>query len=338
MIEKLVLRNFQAHKKCTIVFDPKITVVVGDSDVGKSAIIRALSWVILNRPDGDSFINWNADTATAMLHVDGKVILRTRGKGGNHYQLDDTEFTAFGKGVPEKVTALLRTADINLQEQHASVFWFSESAGEVSRQLNAIINLSVIDDALGDIGAQVRKAKAALEICEERTKQAKERRNALVYIVEVNEQLEKVEAIEQKHIELVDKRTSLQKSVDAYTAHASTAKTARQEAAQSKILLQTAKDAMDAAQANAKLQQLMQNLASLRKATKQTIPDIEPLTKLRNEFEVASLKRNNLESALQNLRVLWTSRKNTRIEADTAHEALHEKTEGYCPICGGSLK
>lgn len=52
---KLRIQNFQAHKDTTIEFD-RITTIVGPSDIGKSAVLRALKWVAKNEPNGTSFV------------------------------------------------------------------------------------------------------------------------------------------------------------------------------------------------------------------------------------------------------------------------------------------
>ena len=43
-IESLSLHNFQCHEHLDIAFDPQLTTIVGPSDVGKTAILRALKW------------------------------------------------------------------------------------------------------------------------------------------------------------------------------------------------------------------------------------------------------------------------------------------------------
>ena len=64
-----------------------MTSIVGASDVGKSAIIRALGWVLTNKPSGDAFIREGSKEVSAILDIDDKKILRARGKQ-NHYRMD----------------------------------------------------------------------------------------------------------------------------------------------------------------------------------------------------------------------------------------------------------
>lgn len=51
-IKKLVVDNFQSHEHTEVEFGPGLNVIVGPSDHGKSALVRALRWLfIMNRGD-----------------------------------------------------------------------------------------------------------------------------------------------------------------------------------------------------------------------------------------------------------------------------------------------
>ena len=74
MLEKLRIINFQKHEDLTVSFDDRITTIVGPSDVGKSAVLRALRWVLTNQPDGSGFIREGEKNASVVLRVDGRTI------------------------------------------------------------------------------------------------------------------------------------------------------------------------------------------------------------------------------------------------------------------------
>lgn len=42
MFEKLVLRDFQRHRKLVVVLDPRVTTLVGPSDVGFTFILKRI--------------------------------------------------------------------------------------------------------------------------------------------------------------------------------------------------------------------------------------------------------------------------------------------------------
>lgn len=208
MLEELHLINFQAHRKFTIKFDPRITTVIGTNDVGKSAILRALSWLCTNRPAGEEFRTWDTDKTVVRLKVDGHVIRRRRGKS-NSYSLDSKEFRAFGSDVPAPIAKLLNITQDNFQNQFASSFWLSETPSQVGKNLNQIVNLGVIDDALSYIATENRKAKVAVEISTERLSTARDKKKGLVWILDANTALERIEKTEEELEILIGRRSVL---------------------------------------------------------------------------------------------------------------------------------
>ena len=86
MIEYIQLRNFQSHKDSELEFSPGVNVIIGDSDQGKTAIMRAFYWLIFGKPSGDSMRKWNtkADTEVTVETAEHQ-ISRIRGKSVNQY-------------------------------------------------------------------------------------------------------------------------------------------------------------------------------------------------------------------------------------------------------------
>ena len=81
MLESLDITNFQKHSTYHIDFDPYLTVLVGPTNIGKSSLLRAIRWCMLNTPSGDSFIKQGESFTSVKLKVDNHTIERKRGKG-----------------------------------------------------------------------------------------------------------------------------------------------------------------------------------------------------------------------------------------------------------------
>jgi len=186
MLKSLLIQNFQKHEKLKIEFDPKITVISGPSDVGKSSILRALKWICLNHPQGDAFIRNGSKGTTVQLFVDDNKIGRKRSKSLNAYYLNNEEYKAFGQDVPDTISSFLKMDEINFQGQQDAPFWFSLSAGEVSRQLNSVIDLGIIDDALSAIGKKVRHFQSTTQISKERLRTAKDQKEESEWVVQAD--------------------------------------------------------------------------------------------------------------------------------------------------------
>lgn len=168
MLEKLHVVNWKCHEDTELVFGDGITTITGTSDVGKSALISALRWICLNQPSGDKFISWGKKECTGTLHVDGHIIERKRGRGQgvNTYTVDGQVLKAFGLGVPKEVTDILNMdpGGLNWQRQIESHLWFHERSNVIIGEINRLVDMSVIDVAVGRLSSQHRNAKVALGI------------------------------------------------------------------------------------------------------------------------------------------------------------------------------
>ena len=58
MIKQLNIHNFQSHEDSSLNFTEGVNVIIGASDSGKSAIIRALKFVVYNSPSGSDMRSW----------------------------------------------------------------------------------------------------------------------------------------------------------------------------------------------------------------------------------------------------------------------------------------
>ncbi len=78
-LESLTLKNFQKHKALYLQFDPHVTTIVGDNEVGKTTVLRAIRWVCFNDPSGGTDIfRWGTEKALARIEIAGKSIERMR--------------------------------------------------------------------------------------------------------------------------------------------------------------------------------------------------------------------------------------------------------------------
>jgi len=117
MLESIKLENFQSHVDTEIKFGPGVNIITGLSHHGKSSIIKAIEWVVSNRPLGNEMINDNMDEAYVSMvgkNKEGKYysVERTKSKKGtNTYEMTDTtgkhaDFEAFGANPPDDVVDL----------------------------------------------------------------------------------------------------------------------------------------------------------------------------------------------------------------------------------------
>jgi DNA repair protein SbcC/Rad50 len=161
--QKLVIENFQSHQYTEIEFTQGVNVFVGPSDSGKSAILRALRWLLFNIPRGTEFIRVGAKECRVTLCLqDGAKITRVRGISVNRYLLhtrdgEEQIFEGFGSTVPQEITKAHDMQAITLDEkeilphfgtQLESPFLLFESDRTKAKMIGRISGAQLIDQAL----------------------------------------------------------------------------------------------------------------------------------------------------------------------------------------------
>lgn len=214
MIQKIYIQNFRSWKKSEISLAAGINVLVGNSGQGKSNIIRALDWVINNRPSGDSFrSNWAKDSDPTIVRIvldNGGVVERCKSKSDNFYAIEcdenREELRAFGTGVPEEVSNMLRIEDINTQFQLDPPFLLGMNSGQVARYLNEIANLGVIDRSFAGVNKLRIAANNDLKYAREDLERIELEIQEFNYLNGAERELERIERIaaiiEEKQIDI----------------------------------------------------------------------------------------------------------------------------------------
>ena len=206
MITSLHIQNFQSHPDTKLEFDPGVNVIVGSSDSGKTAIIRALRWAVWNKPLGDAFrSDWGGDTSvTAFLDFGAGSVERFKGKGGDRYavwkegQLDETKLKAFGTTPPEEVDRLFNIKELNLQSQLDSPFLLSQSAGEVARYFNRIARIDQIDSSMQTVERWVRKINQDIASQESQITQHQQTLQEFEYLDKMESEVEVLEDMQSR--------------------------------------------------------------------------------------------------------------------------------------------
>ena len=153
-LRTVTIENFQAISSTS--FDlGNLTVLVGEGDVGKSSIIRAIRSSFLNDGDDLDIRHGEKRATVALTFDDGTVITwwKERGKGGC-YRLNDQEFLKTGGQVPDEIEAFLGIGVIDidattrltpqLSDQHDLPFILWEVGSKRARIIGQATNLDVV--------------------------------------------------------------------------------------------------------------------------------------------------------------------------------------------------
>ena len=185
MLRQVHIKNFETWIDQLIKFHPGVNVLIGNSDQGKSGIIRALKWGCRNRPSGSEFRTDTLEddqifTEVKMFFSEKNIISRMRNNTSpiiNKYVINNsTELVALKSDVPDEIQKITRIKDINIQGQHPSEQYFllADKPGQVAKSFNKVAGLSIMDEAFSEINSLIKTSKSTLTLFQtERTETIK---------------------------------------------------------------------------------------------------------------------------------------------------------------------
>lgn len=294
MISSLVLNNFQSHKHSVLQFDSGVNFIIGTSDSGKTAVIRALRYLTFNRPLGNAFRStWGGETSVKVKTSEGLTVKRIEGKE-KLYILDDLEFKAFGTDVPEEILKVLNLEDINFQYQLDSPFLLSKTPGEIARYFNRIAKLDKIDSSQSNIKKYINTIEESIK---NKQKDIEDTTETLKQYDNLNEIENKVVTLERKEKKL---NTLIEQS-KALSRHIKKVQEIEIEIDKTKISL-TAENTIN---------KVLTHISIKKEKESQ----ISTLTRLLNQIQSIDLKINKLkkmpdEKVVTNLLSLINTQKN----------------------------
>ena len=94
---ELDLTNFQSIGKANLEFEPGINLIVGQSNSGKTAILRAIKAVVTNPSRAKFYIKKGTDEAVVSIANEGNELMWSRSaKGGSKYNVNGEEYSKLG--------------------------------------------------------------------------------------------------------------------------------------------------------------------------------------------------------------------------------------------------
>jgi outer membrane murein-binding lipoprotein Lpp len=170
---KLKIKNFQSINDVELDIGP-VTVLTGPSDIGKSAIIRALYLLHRNQGGLELVKHGKAQLSVQQIMDDGSTVSIVKGKGINSYLIGDKSFSKIGRDIPEEVSLTLRTQelpldkdqslDLNFSRQFDSPFLLSDSTAIVTKAISSLSGINIVYSAIREGLAEYQKEKLKVEI------------------------------------------------------------------------------------------------------------------------------------------------------------------------------
>jgi exonuclease SbcC len=160
MIKSIHLQNFMSHSDSHIVLDNRLNVIIGKNDVGKSAVLHALRWFLINEPRGTNFITTGEKLTRVSIEVEDATLVKERTATTTKFVLEsfgEAVETYYKTEIPEEFLELLEinvvtkfgnfSAELNFIFQHDSYFMISDSGSSGAQVLGKIAGTDPVDYA-----------------------------------------------------------------------------------------------------------------------------------------------------------------------------------------------
>lgn len=329
----MTYQNFQTHKKRVLDLTPGVNVLVGRTDVGKSSLLRGLRWLCLNQPRGDGFVRWGKSGVGVGCEVGGRTVVRVRRGKHGYYEVDGKRFDALNGTVPRDVQDVLRTADVNFQRQIDPPFWFTLSPGQVAKEFNKVVDLSLIDQALDRIGRSVRAKKAESALVERRYQEAKAKTKELAWTVQYREDKNKLDQLDQERREALTRSSRLGQLVRMVSDGRDGLSRREKQYALGVLVTQIGDRLVEV---DTRRKRLKGVLKKIKQCPVGPLPDFTPLRTVREAGDLAAEKRRIVEHLVSELKAKETALWEAEQSLVSRETELLKLTKNTCPTCGRS--
>jgi hypothetical protein len=184
MISSVKIRNFQSLEDTGLELGV-LTVILGQNDVGKSALFRAIKAAVEGGATGSSFITYGHNQTRVEIIFRGEgetgslhTLVWEKGKDVNRYALDDQVFEKVGRSIPPDLEQYIAmgnidfgkdlTLNLNFADQEDPPFLIPFPGGlstaHVAKVLGDLTNLNVLYRSVSLAETRRRQSKEMLGI------------------------------------------------------------------------------------------------------------------------------------------------------------------------------
>jgi exonuclease SbcC len=351
MIKSVSIQNFQSHAKTELDFHEGVNVIVGTTDGGKTAIIRALRWLIWNRPSGDALRSRWGGATNVQLETEEGVITRSKDKI-DKYTLrlkgqEDIEFKAIGTSVPTEIQRVLNISEINLQNQHDATFLLSDTPGAVATHFNKVARLDRIDSATSAINGWIRGLKSDVSHLETDIATEKAKLPQFENLEKFEIEIEALEQMEGKAVTMRSRYSTLEKDIVRITNLEKEIETLTPLLGLEKLVTSVLDDITKRDQLQTQVDELqtviddLEELNEKEEAAKELMP-LEPLVlSLLDKYkQLRELKKtkSQLQYLLNQVNLVDDDIVTTGNNVTKLETKFHKEMPDICPLCDTILK
>jgi DNA repair ATPase RecN len=175
LIQSIKAINFQSLQDVEVEFG-KLTVIVGASSSGKSALTRAMKAVTSNSLDSDNITKGSKKSAVSLKTENATVTIERETGHSSVYKIakssgEESSYPKSNRQVPTEVTEVLgispstkEVESINFAGQFDTPYLLKEGASAVARVLGELTNVSTIFAAVREASRRAKNASGLVNL------------------------------------------------------------------------------------------------------------------------------------------------------------------------------
>lgn len=303
MFQSLDIEGFQSLYDIKLELD-KFTVIVGPSNSGKSATVRALKTLAFNSKVS-GILSDGADRTSITLTTDQGEVSYVRQASGVHYWYnaggEPEKYTKLGGKVPECIGSLLAIDELNFAYQFEMPYLLAESGSSVARTIGDLTNVS-------------RLFEAAREGNKRKSQQSTIQKHDVAKLEGLETQLE-------TDFVGLDERLESQRRAEEGLARVE-----------------------DLENQKVRLNALVQRIEASKRAYQKFVeldelPTLDEVTKLRDKSNALRTKISQVESAAKKYKLLEKEVLDKEAELQKKHDEFDSEMDKFdmCPLCNSEL-
>ena len=183
LINHVEIKNFQVHEHKVVDFTKGLNTITGESNAGKSAIIRAILWCLYDKPSGNGFIRTGKKNCSVKVTLSNGYIIerkRSRSASGSYILTKpdgtETEYKGFANSVPIDIINAHQMPEVkiggnkyrlNVSSQLDAPFLVCSSSNEKLATIGALVDADRADEARSVVLNEKRKLSASIKSVED---------------------------------------------------------------------------------------------------------------------------------------------------------------------------
>lgn len=366
MIKKVILKNFEAHEDSEIDFTDGLNLIIGQSNQGKSSIVRAIALVVANRFTKES-VRTGADFCTVRIESDKGFVLTERGENRNYWQIGfpggkTREYRNIGSSVPLEVLEVLGMAERsrgevkelpNIMFQLEKHYMLSEIDGKkttanmIARMMDDAIGIGGMEELIKNIATDFASKKKELGVTTDRISETRGKILDIAIFEGYQKSIEDARSLltnaENSHT-LLQEAASLSEQMQENRSRFTKIMDAIVCTEGLEQLDTSTRDAIKELQLLLQAKKTYTQLESVNHRLAFQLPELDQdLKELARQAERISSAEKTLEEArslykkIRKISNCFISEQEACKEAEKKFELLKKKL-GRCPLCGSELK